>query len=261
MEEKIFGESGKRVIIEELLEGEEASIIAFTDGKTVLPMVSSQDHKRVYDQDKGPNTGGMGAYAPAPVVNSQILEKVLEDVLKPTVRGMAEEGIVYKGVLYAGVMLTSEGPKVLEFNCRFGDPENQVVMPLLETDLVDIMEAIIEDRLNKIEVKWSKKSTVCVVLASGGYPGKYEKGKEIKGLDEVSQMEDVIVYHAGTTCNSGFFTNGGRVLGVTALADNIPGAIKRAYQAVDKIDFEGMHYRKDIGARALKQRTPGQVRT
>jgi phosphoribosylamine--glycine ligase len=202
----------------------------------------------------------MGAYAPAPVVTSQILEKVLKEILIPTVKGMAEEGIVYKGVLYAGIMLTSRGPRALEFNCRFGDPENQVVMPLLETDLVEIMEAIIEDRLDKIEVKWSKNSAVCVVLASGGYPGKYEKGKEIKGLEEVNQMENVIAYHAGTkylasrqTGNSGFFTNGGRVLGITSLADDIPGAIKRAYEAVDKIDFEGMHYRKDIGARALKR--------
>lgn len=258
MEEKVFGEAGERLIVEELLEGEEASIIALTDGETVLPLVSSQDHKRAYDQDRGPNTGGMGAYAPAPVVTSQMLEEVLERILKPTVKGMAEAGIVYKGVLYAGIMVTSQGPKVLEFNCRFGDPENQVVMPLLETDLVDIMEAIIEGRLNKIEVKWSKRSAVCVVLASGGYPGKYEKGKEIKGLDETAQMQDVVVFHAGTKYiarrpagNSGFFTNGGRILGVTALGDDTPGAIKRAYEAVNKIEFEGMHYRKDIGARAL----------
>ncbi|MCK4325518.1 phosphoribosylamine--glycine ligase [bacterium] len=259
MVQRKFGEAGRRVIVEECLQGEEASIIAFTDGKTVLPMVSSQDHKRAYDQDKGPNTGGMGAYAPTPAVNSQTLEKVLKEVLIPAVKGMAEEGRIYKGVLYAGIMLTSEGPKALEFNCRFGDPENQVIMPLLETDLVEIMSAIIEERLAEMEIHWNERSAVCVVLASGGYPGKYEKGKEIRGLDEVSPMKDVIVFHAGTkylahaglTPTPPFFTNGGRVLGVTALGDSLLAAIKRAYSAVDKINFEGMHYRKDIGARAL----------
>ncbi len=253
MEERIFGKAGEQIIVEELLEGEEASVIAFTDGKTILPLLPSQDHKRVHEGDKGPNTGGMGAYAPAPVLTPQMLDNVLKEILIPIVKGMKKEGILYKGVLYAGIIITAEGPKVLEFNCRFGDPENQVIMPLLKTDLIEIMEAIMEERLDKIKIKWSKKKAICVILASGGYPGKYEKGKEIKGLDKIEQIKDIMVFHGGTVFNeSGFFTNGGRVLGITALGDTLPGAMESVYKAIDKIDFAGMHYRKDIGAKALK---------
>jgi len=254
MKEKIFGEAGTRVIIEEKLEGEEASILAFSDGETVKLMVSSQDHKRVFDGDRGSNTGGMGAYSPAPVMTDALLEQSLHGVLLPVVRGMKKLDRPYRGVIYAGMMVTANGPKVLEFNARFGDPETQVILPRLETDLVDIMEAVIQGKLSEIELKWSPKPAVCVCLCSGGYPGNYAKGKIIRGLSEVGKAEDVLVFHAGTALSDGkIVTSGGRVLGITALAEDIGSAIDRAYTAVKIVDFEGMHFRSDIGSRAVKR--------
>jgi len=252
MEAKVFGESGNVVVIEEYLAGEEVSILAFTDGETVVPMVPSQDHKRVFDGDEGPNTGGMGAYSPAPVYTPELHEIALRDILIPTIKGMAAEGRPYEGVIYAGLMVTKDGPKVLEYNARFGDPETQAVLVRLETDLVEIIEAILEKRLAEVDIKWNSQAAVCVVMASGGYPGDFPKGKVIKGLDEANQVG--IVFHAGTK-NQGdeIVTSGGRVLGVTALGETIKEAIDNAYRAVGKISFEGMHYRKDIGYRALNR--------
>ncbi|MFZ5647607.1 MAG: phosphoribosylamine--glycine ligase [Bacillota bacterium] len=252
MGDRAFGSAGDRVIIEELLTGEELSILAFTDGETVVPMLPAQDHKQVFDGDKGPNTGGMGAYTPAPVCTQEIYEFVLEKVLYPTVRAMAAEGRLYRGVLYAGLMITDQGPKVLEFNARFGDPEAQPVLMMLETDLVDIIEAVMEKKLSRIKVEWKKGASVCVVLASGGYPGPYPKGIEVKGLDSVP--EGVTVFHAGTIIKNGrTVTAGGRVLGVTATGEDIPSAIKLAYRGVEAISFEGMHYRRDIGQKAVRR--------
>ncbi len=251
--EKAFGEAGNRLIVEEFLFGEEASFMAITDGKDVLPLATSQDHKAVYDGDKGPNTGGMGAYSPAPVVNPKLFKRVMKEIMIPTVEAMASEGIPYKGVLYGGLIIKGGEAKVLEFNCRFGDPEAQPILMRLKTDLLDVVEAAIEGKLKDLKLEWDERAAVCVVLASGGYPGKYEKGKVINGLDEVEGMEDVMVFHAGTALEDGkFVTAGGRVLGVTALGDTIKEAIDRAYEAVSKISWEGMHYRKDIGQKALK---------
>ena len=248
MKDREFGSAGDRIVVEECLVGREVSILAFTDGETVVPMVSSQDHKRVYDNDEGPNTGGMGAFAPSPFYTPELAQIVERDVLQKTVEAMKKEGCPYKGVLYAGLMLTSKGVKVLEYNCRFGDPETQVVLPLLETDLVHIMEAIIEDRLDEIEIKWKNKKAVCVVMASGGYPMDYDKGFEIKGLEEVEKLEGVYIFHAGTAIKDGkIVTSGGRVLGVTALGDELKSAAEKAYTGVERIYFEGAHYRKDIG--------------
>ncbi|MFA4844506.1 MAG: phosphoribosylamine--glycine ligase [Candidatus Margulisiibacteriota bacterium] len=260
MEKKEFGSAGDRVIIEECLVGEEASIIALTDGDSIIPLASSQDHKRINDGDKGPNTGGMGAYSPAPVVTEHLMSEIDVNVLKPFVNGMKQEGIVYQGVIYAGVMVTKKGPMVLEFNARLGDPETQPIMMRLKSDLVPIMEAIIDRKLDDRLIEWDERAAVCVVLAAGGYPGKYEKGLPIKGLDKIDQLDHVMVFHAGTglgTRDQGpgtraIVTNGGRVLGVTALGGSIKFAIDKAYQAVDLIKFKGMHYRKDIGKKALK---------
>lgn len=252
MTEQIFGDAGKQIVVEEFLEGDEASVFAFTDGERILPTLPAQDHKSVYDGDQGPNTGGMGAYAPASLVDETMQKGIEEKILQPCISGMAEEGRPFKGILYAGLMITEEGPKVLEFNSRFGDPETQAILPLLETDLVEIMLAVCENRLHQIELEWSDRTSVCVVLASGGYPGSYEKGKWIQGLEEVEKMEDVIVFHAGTRLEDHrFFTQGGRVLGVTGIGDNLEKAIEKAYSAVERIHFEGMHYRKDIGFKGL----------
>ncbi len=251
---KKFGDAGTKIIVEEFLQGEEASILCFTDGKTIVPMESSQDHKRIFDGDKGPNTGGMGAYSPAPVVTADLLSKVQKDILEPSVFALENEGALFKGVLYVGLMVTKEGPKVLEYNCRFGDPETQAVLPRLKTDLVDICLAVIEGRLSKIKIEWDKRPSVCVVVASGGYPDKFAKGYTVEGLDKAEQLHDVIVFHAGTAdaqCN--VVTSGGRVLGVTGLGDNIGDAINKAYKAVSMISFKDMHYRKDIGAKALNR--------
>jgi len=254
MVKKAFGEAGNRVLVEEFLEGEEASFIAFTDGKAILPMSSSQDHKPIYDGDRGPNTGGMGAYSPAPVVTDEVHDLIMETVMEPAVKGMAAEGRLYKGVLYAGLMLTEGKPKVLEFNARFGDPETQAVIPRLKSDIVPVMQACIDGTLDKVQLEWAEGPAVCVVMASGGYPVKYEKGKVISGLKAAGAMENVMVFHAGTARKGDdVVTNGGRVLGVTALGDDIEDAIKNAYEAVDKISFENAYFRRDIGHRALER--------
>lgn len=253
MEEKKFGEAGRQVIIEEFLEGEEVSILAFCDGKTIVPMVSSQDHKKIFDNDRGPNTGGMGAYSPVPFYPDEFEKRVLEEILKPTVKGLQSEGREYKGVLYAGLILTKQGPKVLEFNARFGDPETQVILPRLKTDLIDIFNAVIEGTLHKINIEWKDNAAVCVVMASGGYPGKYQKGKVISGLERLEKMKDIIVFHAGTKFQDDkIITSGGRVLGITAWDENISKAKERAYKGVKEIYFEDMYYRKDIASKAIK---------
>ncbi len=254
MVEKQFGEAGNKVLVEEFLEGEETSFIAFTDGATILPMASSQDHKPIYDGDEGPNTGGMGAYSPAPVVTDEVHDLIMETVMEPAVKGMAAEGRLYKGVLYAGLMIANGKTKVLEFNARFGDPETQAVIPRLKSDIVPIMQACIDGTLDKVQMEWTDDPAVCVVMASGGYPVKYEKGKVISGLKEANAMEDVIVFHAGTAKEGdNIVTNGGRVLGVTALGSDIEDAINRAYKAVEKISFEKAYFREDIGHRALRR--------
>ena len=252
MVEKIFGEAGRRVVIEEYLVGEEASYIAFTDGKTILPLASSQDHKAIFDGDEGPNTGGMGAYSPAPVVTDQVHERIIERVLRPIIQGMGEEGRPYKGVLYAGLMISDGHPKTLEFNARFGDPETQPVLMRMKGDIVPILEACMKGNLSQYRIEWNPQAAVCVVMASKGYPGDYEKGRPIEGLEEVKTIKDVFIFHAGTAAKDGrTVTNGGRVLGVTGLGEDIPRAIEKTYQAVKKISWEGVYYRKDIGQKAL----------
>ncbi len=251
MRDAVFGAAGARVVVEEFMTGEEASLLAFTDGRTVVPMVSAQDHKRVFDDDRGPNTGGMGAYAPAPVVTPAILEQVLNEILQPTVDALRAEGCPYCGCLYAGLMITAAGPKVVEFNARFGDPETQVVLPLLASDLPTIMEACIAGTLAGTEVAWRDEAAVCVVMAAGGYPGSYGKGDAISGLDEAAAA-GAVVFHAGTAGKDGaVVTNGGRVLGVTAMDDDVLKAIAKAYAAVGRISFKGAHYRKDIAHRVV----------
>ena len=253
MEEKKFGEAGRQVVIEEFLDGEEISILAFCDGKTIIPMISSQDHKKIFDNDQGSNTGGMGAYSPVPFYTTEIKEKVCREILKPTVKGLQNEGREYKGVLYAGLILTKEGPKVLEFNARFGDPETQVVLPGLKTDLVDILNAVIEETLHKINIEWEDNAAVCVVVASGGYPGKYQKGKPISGLERLKKMKNIIAFHAGTKFqDEEIVTSGGRVLGITAWDDTISKAKEKAYEGVEKIYFKDMYYRKDIASKTIK---------
>jgi phosphoribosylamine--glycine ligase len=254
MTEKAYGTAGDRVVIEECLRGEEASFMAFSDGRTVVPMASSQDHKRVFDADKGPNTGGMGAYSPAPIVTPQLERKVMDTIMIPTVRAMEKEGRFFKGILYAGLMIRNGEARVLEFNARFGDPETQPVMARLDTDLVEIIEAILDERLSTLTITWKPESAVCIVIASGGYPGNYEKGREISGLDKAAAIEDVMVFHSGTAMKNGaFVTDGGRVLGVTGLGSTVAAAIKNAYQGAREIHFNGAHYRSDIGARALEK--------
>ena len=252
MVEKIFGEAGRRVVIEEYLVGEEASYIAFTDGKTILPLASSQDHKSVFDGDEGPNTGGMGAYSPAPVVTDQVHERIIEKILRPIIQGLGEEGRPYKGVLYAGLMISDGYPKTLEFNARFGDPETQPVLMRMKGDIVPILEACMKGNLSQYRIEWNPQAAVCVVMASKGYPGDYEKGQPIEGLEEVKTMKDVFIFHAGTAAKDGqAVTNGGRVLGVTGLGEDIPRAIEKTYKAVKKVHWKGVHYRKDIGRKAL----------
>ena len=254
LEDKEFGAAGSEILIEELLEGEEASILALTDGKTIVPLESAQDHKRVFDNDRGPNTGGMGAYSPAPVVTEEILETVRRDILLPTLKGIREEGMDYRGVIYAGLMIGPKGVNVLEYNVRFGDPETQAVLPRLASDLVEVFSMISERRLSEVELKWDPRPAVCVIMASKGYPGKYAKGLEIKGLAEAKALDDTIVFQAGTKREDGrYYTSGGRVLGVTALGADIRSACAKAYEGVGKISFEGAHYRKDIAAKALKK--------
>jgi phosphoribosylamine---glycine ligase len=254
MIKKTFGPAGMKVLVEEFLEGEEASFLAFTDGETVLPLPTSQDHKPIFDQDQGPNTGGMGAYSPAPVVSEKIHQEVMEEIMIPTVRGMAREGRRYRGVLYAGLIIRDEKAKVLEFNARLGDPEAQPLLMRMKSDLIPVLEATIDGKLSSLKVEWDPRSTVCVVMASGGYPGNYEKGKVISGLEEAAKIPGAFVFHAGTAFKGEkVVTNGGRVLGVTALGEGIRGAIEKAYEAAGKISWEGAYYRKDIGQKALRR--------
>ena len=251
MVKKEFGSAGDKVIIEEYLRGEEASVLAITDGEKVVPLVPAQDHKAILDGDKGPNTGGMGAYAPAVLIDDEMLRTVQKQILEPTVQGMALESRPYKGVLYAGLMITAQGPKVIEFNCRFGDPETQVILPLIKNDLVEIMSACIDGNLDQIKIQQKDKVAVCVVMSSGGYPGSYEKGKQILGLSR-KWDDGIIIFHAGTKIVDGkCITGGGRVLGVTAVGDEVRDTIKKAYGAVGKIAFDGAYYRRDIGYKAL----------
>ena len=253
MEDHSFGDAGARVVIEEFMEGEEASLLAFTDGRTIRPMISAQDHKRAYDGDRGPNTGGMGTYAPAPVMTPEMTERAVEEILKPTIAAMAKEGRVYRGCLYLGLMVTADGPKVVEFNARFGDPETQVVLPLLDSDLVAIMCACADGTLADVPIRWKDGAAVCVVLASGGYPGHYEKGQEIHGLADAEAM-GALVFHAGTAMKDGnLVTNGGRVLGVVGRGADISSAVDAAYAAATKISFKDAYYRKDIAHRALER--------
>lgn len=248
MEDKIFGESGSRIVLEEFLTGPEVSVLAFTDSKCVRPMVSSKDHKRALDGDKGANTGGMGTISPNPYYDGETARICMETIFLPTMHAMNAEGRPFKGCLYFGLMLTPKGPRVIEYNARFGDPETQVVLARLESDLLDIMDAVIDGRLQQQEIRWSKDAAACVVMASGGYPAQYEKGKPITGLSEDGQVKDAVVYHAGTARRDGeFVTNGGRVLGVTAMGKNLDEALQKAYRAVSGIHFEGVHYRRDIG--------------
>lgn len=248
MEDKVFGASGNQVVIEEFLTGPEVSVLAFTDGKTVKPMVSSKDHKRALDNDQGLNTGGMGTISPNPYYTPEIAETCMKTIFLPTIHAMNQEGRPFKGCLYFGLMITPDGPKVIEYNSRFGDPETQVVLPRLKTDFVDILEAVIDERLEQQPIEWSEEACACVVMASGGYPQHYKKGIEITGLDEYGQVSGVTVFHAGTTLKDGkYYTNGGRVLGVTALGKDLPEALKKSYAGVDKIHFDGAFYRHDIG--------------
>lgn len=248
-----FGKSGSEIVIEEFMTGPEVSVLAFTDGKTVKPMISSMDHKRALDNDEGLNTGGMGTVAPNPYYTKAVADECMEKIFKPTIKAMSTEGRPFKGCLYFGLMITPEGPKVVEYNCRFGDPETQVVLPLLQTDLADIIEAVWEEKLDALDIRWSGKNAACVVMASGGYPVKYESGKEISGLDEKGQTQGACVYHAGTRLENGkYLTAGGRVLGVTAVGDDLKTALNRAYEAVETISFDKAQYRRDIGKRALE---------
>ncbi|WP_415930836.1 phosphoribosylamine--glycine ligase [Zhenpiania hominis] len=254
MGEKVFGSAGDKVVVEEFLTGVEASMLCFVDEYTIVPMESAQDYKRIFDGDKGPNTGGMGTYSPSLVFDKELEERIRREILEPTLKGFQEDGLDFKGVLFIGLMITKDGPKVIEFNNRFGDPEAQSVLMRLDSDLADIFTAVTENRLSETEMKWSDKKAVCVVLASGGYPGSYEKGKEITGLDKVD--EDVVVFHAGTasdhicdasSCRSAIVTSGGRVLGVTAVGATHEEARQKAFDNVKRISFEGMQYRNDIG--------------
>jgi len=252
MVKRAFGEAGERAVIEECLVGEEASFIAFSDGEHVLPLASSQDHKPVHDDDKGPNTGGMGAYSPAPVVTPAVHERIMGEIMIPAVKALAAEGYPYRGVLYAGLMIKEGIPKVLEFNCRLGDPETQPIFMRMKGDLVPVMEACIQGGLADLEIGWDPRTAVCVVMASGGYPGPYEKGKVIKGLDAVEKMEGVYCFHAGTRVENGnYLTAGGRVLGVTGLGKGIKEAMDTTYRAVAEITWDGVHFRTDIGKKAL----------
>ncbi len=254
MKDRVFGDAGNKVVVEQCLKGEEASFMILTDGKTVVPLATSQDHKAVFDGDRGPNTGGMGAYSPAPVITEALESDIMQRVIKPLIKGLSKERINFRGVVYAGLMICDGRPYVLEFNCRFGDPEAQPVLMRLDSDLFDMLKATAEGRLRDVRVSWKNDASVCVVLASEGYPGPYEKGKVIRGLDALKDSKDVVVFHAGTSLNNGgIVTSGGRVLGVTASGRDIASAKDNAYRAVEKIHFDGMQYRKDIGDKAVRR--------
>ena len=251
---KTFGEAGNKIVIEDFLTGEEASFIVFTDGNTILPLPSSQDHKAIYDNDQGPNTGGMGAYSPAPVITGRLQQKVMDEVMTPIVKGMADEGRQFKGILYAGLMVDGEEIKVLEFNARLGDPEAQPILMRMKTDIVPVLEAIVDERLDQVTIQWDDRPAVCVVMASQGYPGSYQKGMEITGLNDVESLNSVEVFHAGTALKDNHVvTSGGRVLGVTALGNDIEESIGNAYNAVSRIKWEGVYFRNDIGQKALNR--------
>jgi len=258
MVQRAFGEAGSKIVVEERLEGQELSYIAFCDGEDILPMSTSQDHKRLLDGDKGPNTGGMGAYSPVPFVSAELEKRIIREIMLPAVRGLKQEGRPYKGVLYAGLMIDRDGnPWVLEFNCRFGDPETQPLLVRMQGDILEVMLACIEGRLAELQIGWDPSPAVCVVMASRGYPGPYEKGKEIRGLETLEGMPDVWVFHAGTVKRDNrYLTSGGRVLGVTAKGRDLREAIRKAYEAVSRIHWEGAHYRKDIGHKGLNEAWP-----
>ncbi len=253
MNERAFGDAGDTIIIEEFLEGEEASFIAITDGKTILPLATSQDHKAIYEGDTGPNTGGMGAYSPAPIVTPEMEELVMQTIMTPIVEAMAKDGTPYKGILYAGLMITTGGIKVLEYNCRLGDPETQPILMRMENDLAELLLAATEERLSEITLSWSDKTALCVVMTAEGYPGSYRKGEVIEGLSDAADITDAVVFHAGTALEGNLVTtNGGRILGITGLGSDIEEAIKTAYTAVEQIRWDGAYYRRDIGAKAIK---------
>lgn len=253
MKENKFGHAGNKIVIEEYLTGEEVSMLVFTDGEHFIPMRPSQDHKKLYDGDSGPNTGGMGAYSPVPFFDDKAQRYALEKIFKPVIKGMKQEGRKFKGVLYAGLILTDEGPKVLEFNARFGDPETQVILPGLKTDLIEILCATREEKLSRIELEWQHQAAVCVILASGGYPGEYEKGKIINGIEKIENKQSTMVFHAGTEKKgNNVISSGGRVLGVTAWAETLSCAIDTVYEKIGQISFENLYYRKDIGEKGLK---------
>ena len=250
---KLFGSAGNKIVIEEFLEGEEVSVLAFSDGNNIVPLEPAQDHKAIYDGNRGPNTGGMGAYSPAPIFTDTLAEEILENILKPTIKAMALEGRAYKGILYAGLMIIREEPKVLEFNVRFGDPETQPILMRMESDIVPLFLAAIEGRLDSQKIKWRKDASVCVVMASAGYPGSYPKGEKILGVDKLRNSSNTVVFHAGTKkVDNKLVTNGGRVLGVTSLGNTVSEAIKNSYRAVSKISWENVYYRRDIGKKGVK---------
>ncbi len=252
MEQKVFGASGNEIVIEEFLKGPEVTVLAFVDGKNVVPMVSSQDHKRALDGDRGLNTGGMGAFSPSRIYGCELERSCMRDIFLPTVKAMESEGRAFKGCLYFGLMITQDGPKVIEYNARFGDPETQVILPRLKNDIIDVIDAVIDGKLDKIDIEWDDRPAVCVVMASGGYPSSYRTGFEISGIEEAEEDDNVTVYHAGTRYEGGrYYTAGGRVLGVTAMDDSFEAAVDRAYAAVGKIRFENMHFRKDIGRKDI----------
>lgn len=254
MRKKRFGESGNRIVAEEFLTGEEASFMVFTDGETVIPMVGSQDHKQIYEGDQGPNTGGMGAFSADSLLSETLQQQILAQIIKPAVQGMSVKGAPYSGILYAGLMITDQGPRVLEFNARFGDPETQVILPRLESDLVDILESVARQKLREIEVHWDSAATVCVVLAAEGYPGSYDRGMEISGIESAEENPGTMVFHAGTRVRGNrVVSDGGRVLGVTTKAATLETSISRCYQAIEKIHFDQMYFRKDIGKKGLKK--------
>lgn len=260
MLKKAFGPSGDRVIVEDCLEGEEASIIVISDGENIVPLASSQDHKRIFDGDKGPNTGGMGAYSPAPVVTDNIFRTTLSEIIEPAICGMKKKGIPHKGVLYAGIMISNGKPRLLEFNVRFGDPETQVILPRLKSDFAELLDVTAGGSLKGHKLEWDSRSSVCVVMTSGGYPGKYEKGKKITGIEDALGLEDVFIFHAGTKAEirqseKNVLTDGGRVLNVVSMGEGIKKAVEKAYEVCSLIKFEGAHYRKDIGHRALNKRS------
>ncbi|MFW5986520.1 MAG: phosphoribosylamine--glycine ligase, partial [Halanaerobiales bacterium] len=253
MEERIFGDAGNRIVIEDFLQGEELSILVFTDGKNVLPLAPAQDHKAIFDGDEGPNTGGMGAFSPVPFVTEEIKKQIYDEILKPTISAFHNEGINYRGILYVGLILTEMGPRVLDFNTRLGDPESQVILTRLKNDLVNIMDQVINNRLEDIKLEWDQRTAVCVVLVSGGYPISFKTGYEIYGLNELTKYDNVLIFHAGTRKSKGkFYTDAGRVLGVTVLGDGLFDALNQVYDCVEDIEFEDMHYRTDIGFRVLE---------